>query len=123
MSAAELLDLAATPGEVTEDGLRANVSIGFQYISFWLGGRGAAAINSLMEDAATAEISRTQIWQWVHHGVELPDGRPITAELVRRDPRRGDGEDPRAPWARRPGRPGVRRRPGGSSSTWRCPSR
>ena len=83
VSAEELLDLAATPGEVTEDGLRANVSIGFQYISFWLGGRGAAAINSLMEDAATAEISRTQIWQWAHHGVTLPDGRRITPELVR----------------------------------------
>jgi malate synthase len=59
------------------------VSVGFQYVSFWLGGRGAAAINSLMEDAATAEISRTQLWQWVHHGVALTDGRTVTAELVR----------------------------------------
>jgi malate synthase len=82
VSAADLLDLAATPGEVTEAGLRTNVSVGFQYISFWLSGRGAAAINSLMEDAATAEISRTQIWQWVHHGVRLDDGRVITRELV-----------------------------------------
>ena len=53
----QLLDLAATPGEITEAGLRTDVSVGFQYVSFWLGGRGAAAINSLMEDAATAEIS------------------------------------------------------------------
>jgi malate synthase len=84
VTADELLDLAATPGEVTEAGLRTDVNVGFQYVSFWLGGRGAAAINSLMEDAATAEISRSQIWQWVHHGVELADGRTVTPELVRR---------------------------------------
>ena len=83
VSASELLDLPATPGEVTEAGLRTNVNVGFQYISFWLSGRGAAAINSLMEDAATAEISRTQLWQWVHHGVKLEDGRVVTSELVR----------------------------------------
>src|ERR1700759_1614101 len=84
VSADDLLDLGATPGEITEAGLRANVAVGFQYVSFWLGGRGAAAINSLMEDAATAEISRTQLWQWVHHAVPLTDGRRGTAELVRR---------------------------------------
>ncbi|MBV8988087.1 MAG: malate synthase A, partial [Solirubrobacterales bacterium] len=61
--AEQLLDLASTPGGVTEAGLRTNVNVGFQYVSFWLTGRGAAAINSLMEDAATAEISRSQIWQ------------------------------------------------------------
>ncbi len=83
VSAADLLDLEATPGAITEAGLRANVSVGFQYVSFWLGGRGAAGINSLMEDAATAEISRSQLWQWVHHGVTLDDGRTVTAELVR----------------------------------------
>jgi malate synthase len=83
VSAEELLDLASTPGEITEDGLRTDVNVGFQYISFWLGGRGAAAINSLMEDAATAEISRSQIWQWVHHGAQLSDGRTVTRELVR----------------------------------------
>jgi malate synthase len=83
VTAEQLLDLGATPGEITEEGLRANVAVGFQYVSFWLGGRGAAAINSLMEDAATAEISRTQLWQWVHHGVTLADGRTVTAELVR----------------------------------------
>jgi malate synthase len=68
VSAAELLDAKATPGDITEEGLRSDVSVGFQYISFWLGGRGAAGINNLMEDAATAEISRSQIWQWIHHG-------------------------------------------------------
>ena len=83
VTASELQDLASTPGAVTEVGLRANVSVGFQYLSFWLTGRGAAAINSLMEDAATAEISRTQIWQWVHHGVQLEDGRIVSGKLVR----------------------------------------
>jgi malate synthase len=83
VSAAELLDLPATPGHVTEAGLRTDINVGFQYVSFWLGGRGAAAINSMMEDAATAEISRSQIWQWVHHQAELQDGRTVTPELVR----------------------------------------
>jgi malate synthase len=83
VSAADLLNLPATPGSITEAGLRTDVSVGFQYVSFWLTGRGAAAINSLMEDAATAEISRSQIWQWVHHGVKLEDGRTVTRELVR----------------------------------------
>ncbi len=83
VSAADLLSLPETPGQITEAGLRTDVNVGFQYVSFWLGGRGAAAINSLMEDAATAEISRSQIWQWVHHGCALQDGRTVTAELVR----------------------------------------
>jgi malate synthase len=82
VGAADLLALGATPGAITEAGLRTDVNVGFQYVSFWLGGRGAAAINSLMEDAATAEISRSQIWQWVHHGCQLEDGRTVTAELV-----------------------------------------
>ena len=83
VGASDLLSLPETPGAITEAGLRTDVNVGFQYLSFWLGGRGAAAINSLMEDAATAEISRSQIWQWVHHGVALEDGRTVTAELVR----------------------------------------
>jgi malate synthase len=83
VSAADLLSLPETPGRITEAGLRTDVNVGFQYLSFWLGGHGAAAINSLMEDAATAEISRSQIWQWVHHGCQLEDGRTVTAELVR----------------------------------------
>ena len=68
ISPEQLLDAESTPGEITEEGLRSDVSVGFQYISFWLGGRGAAGINNLMEDAATAEISRSQIWQWIRHG-------------------------------------------------------
>jgi malate synthase len=83
VSAKDLLNLVATPGSITEQGLRTDVSVGFQYVSFWLGGRGAAAINSMMEDAATAEISRSQIWQWVHHGAKLSDGREVTRDLVR----------------------------------------
>ena len=84
VTAGQLLDVAATPGSVTEDGLRGNVSVGLQYLEAWLRGNGAVAINNLMEDAATAEISRSQIWQWIHNGVTLPDGTPITAELVQR---------------------------------------
>jgi malate synthase len=83
VTAKDLLNLVATPGSITEDGLRTDVNVGFQYVSFWLTGRGAAAINSLMEDAATAEISRTQIWQWVHHKAKLSDGREVTPDLVR----------------------------------------
>ena len=79
---APLRNVAATSGEITEAGLRNNLSVGFQYISFWLGGRGAAAINNMMEDAATAEIARTQIWQWIHHHATLDDGRTVTRELV-----------------------------------------
>jgi malate synthase len=82
--AGALADLAATPGAVTEAGLRGNVSVGFQYISFWLGGRGAVGLNNLMEDAATAEISRSQIWQWVRNGTKLEDGTTIDRELVSR---------------------------------------
>jgi malate synthase len=59
------------------------VSVGIQYIASWLRGTGAAAINNLMEDAATAEISRSQVWQWIHHGVSLAEGSRVTAELVR----------------------------------------
>jgi malate synthase len=84
VGAAELLDLAATPGQVTEAGLRSNVSVGFQYISFWLGGRGAVGLNNLMEDAATAEIARTQIWQWIHAGTKLEDGTVVDRALVER---------------------------------------
>jgi malate synthase len=85
VGAAELLDVAATPGAITEAGLRNNVNVGIQYISSWLRGNGAAGIYGLMEDAATAEISRSQVWQWIRHGRTLEDdGTPITAELVRR---------------------------------------
>jgi malate synthase len=83
VSAADLIDFAATPGNITEAGLRANVSVGIQYLESWLRGVGAAGINNLMEDVATAEISRSQIWQWLHHGAKLEDGRAVTKELVR----------------------------------------
>ncbi len=73
--AAALLDVAATPGDVTEDGLRSNVSVGIQYLAAWLHGSGAVAINNLMEDAATAEISRSQIWQWLRHDRDRRGGR------------------------------------------------
>ena len=76
-SAAALLDVAATPGEVTEEGLRNNVAVGIRYLGAWLHGSGAVAIFNLMEDAATAEISRSQIWQWLHHG-------RVTADAVAR---------------------------------------
>src|SRR5690349_12626508 len=84
VTAAALLDIAAVPGEATEAGLRNNVNVALQYLEAWLRGNGAVAIHNLMEDAATAEISRSQIWQWIHNGVKLPDGTPITAELVGR---------------------------------------
>jgi malate synthase len=80
---AQLLTVDQTPGKVTEAGLRSNVNVGIQYISSWLRGNGAAAIYGLMEDAATAEIARAQVWQWVRHGAALDDGRPVTPELVR----------------------------------------
>ena len=78
-------DLLRCPqGTITEEGLRNNISVGIQYMASWLGGNGCVPIYHLMEDAATAEISRTQVWQWVHHpqGI-LDDGRDITLELFR----------------------------------------
>src|SRR5438128_4851666 len=82
-TAEQLLDVRILGGTITEEGLRTNVSVGIQYIASWLRGTGAAAINNLMEDAATAEISRSQVWQWIHHGVSLAEGPRVTAELVR----------------------------------------
>jgi malate synthase len=84
VSAADLLDVEATPGEITEAGLRNDVNVGIQYISSWLRGKGAAAIYNLMEDAATAEIARAQVWQWVRHGARLAEGPEVNADLVRR---------------------------------------
>ena len=72
------------PGEITEGGLRNNISVGMQYVESWLNGMGAVAIFNLMEDAATAEISRSQIWQWIRHPEgKLSDGRKITVEMYR----------------------------------------
>lgn len=85
VSAADLLDVASTPGDVTESGLRNNVSVGIQYLHAWLGGLGAVAIFNLMEDAATAEISRSQVWQWLHNDVTLADtGETVTREFIDR---------------------------------------
>jgi malate synthase len=84
VSAAELLAIDQTPGEITEAGLRNNVSVGLQYLASWLAGTGAVAIFNLMEDAATAEISRSQVWQWLHNDVALADGPQVTAGLVER---------------------------------------
>jgi malate synthase len=78
-------DLLARPaGQITEAGLRLNVDVGIQYLASWLAGNGCVPIYNLMEDAATAEISRAQVWQWLRHNATLADGRPVTAELVRR---------------------------------------
>jgi len=78
----QLLDLRIPDGQITETGLRSNISVGMQYIESWLRGTGAAAIFNLMEDAATAEISRSQVWQWHHHGATLDTGQRVTRELV-----------------------------------------
>jgi malate synthase len=79
----QLLDVASVPGSVTADGLRNNVDVGLRYLAAWLGGNGAVGIHNLMEDAATAEISRSQVWQWVHNKTPLDTGEPVTADLVR----------------------------------------
>ncbi len=78
-------DLIRVPeGTRSEEGLRQNVSVGIQYVASWLSGNGCVPLYHLMEDAATAEISRTQVWQWLRHGAALVDGREVTTELVRR---------------------------------------
>jgi malate synthase len=85
VSAADLLNIAATGGQRTEAGLRNAISVGIQYLASWLRGTGAVAIYNLMEDAATAEISRSQVWQWLHNDVVLDDtGERVTRELVER---------------------------------------
>jgi malate synthase len=113
VGAEQLLHVAATPGDITEAGLAGNVNVGIQYISSWLRGNGAAAIYGMMEDAATAEIARAQVWQWVHHGAQLDDGRTITPALVREletseleKVRKEIGDDE---WFEREGRPDLSR--------------
>jgi malate synthase len=81
VTADELLNVEVAGGRVTEAGVRTNVSVALQYLAAWLAGNGAAAINNLMEDAATAEISRSQLWQWRVHATPLEDGRPMSAEI------------------------------------------
>jgi malate synthase len=78
-------DLLRKPeGQLTEAGLRNNVNVGVQYVEAWISGNGCVPLHNLMEDAATAEISRTQVWQWLRHGASLSDGRKVTRELVLR---------------------------------------
>ncbi|RCV50061.1 malate synthase A [Marinitenerispora sediminis] len=84
VKAGDLLAVDSAAGGVTEAGLRNNVSVGIQYLASWLGGNGAVAVFNLMEDAATAEISRSQIWQWLHNGVTLQDGPRVTREYLER---------------------------------------
>ncbi|MCB0895645.1 MAG: malate synthase A [Nocardioides sp.] len=82
VTADDLLNVRATPGEATEQGLRNNVAVGLRYLESWLRGSGAVGIFDLMEDAATAEISRSQVWQWRTNGIVLSNGEKVTHELV-----------------------------------------
>jgi malate synthase len=78
-------DLLAVPkGDITEDGLRLNVDVGLRYLASWLAGNGCVPIYNLMEDAATAEICRAQVWQWVKHNAKMNDGRVVDAAFVKR---------------------------------------
>jgi malate synthase len=83
VSAADLLRVPE--GRVTRAGLRNNVDVGLRYLAAWLGGNGCVPIHHLMEDAATAEISRAQLWQWVRHATPLEDGNPVTLGVVREE--------------------------------------
>ncbi|MBB4930276.1 malate synthase [Lipingzhangella halophila] len=84
VKAGDLLAVDSAEGGITEAGLRNNVSVALQYLASWVGGNGAVGIFNLMEDAATAEISRSQVWQWLHNDITLDDGPKVTAELVDR---------------------------------------
>jgi malate synthase len=81
VTAADLLQVP--DGAITEEGLRWNINVGVLYLEAWLRGNGCVPLYNLMEDAATAEISRTQVWQWIRHQAKLAGGRPVTADLVR----------------------------------------
>ncbi|HME81072.1 MAG TPA: malate synthase A [Candidatus Eremiobacteraceae bacterium] len=83
VTAAQLLDVRVPGGTITKAGVRGNVSVGLRYLESWLRGTGAAGINNLMEDVATAEIARSQIWQWVRHGSRLDDGEEASKSMVR----------------------------------------
>src|SRR6266700_2011584 len=84
VTAADLVSVGKTPGGIPEAGLRNNIRVGLQYLANWLAGHGAVAIFNLMEDAATAEISRSQVWQWLHNDISLAEGPVVTAGLVQR---------------------------------------
>lgn len=83
VTARDLLDVRVPGGQVTEAGLRGNINVAIRYLESWLRGVGAAAINNLMEDTATAEIARAQVWQWIRHGVRLAEGPQVNRDLVR----------------------------------------
>src|SRR5205085_7083860 len=80
IAASELTDLAVAGGAVTLNGIETNVDVALQYIEAWLRGQGAVAIHNLMEDAATAEISRSQLWQWIRHEAPIADDGTMTAQ-------------------------------------------
>ncbi|MHB8632158.1 MAG: malate synthase A, partial [Candidatus Limnocylindria bacterium] len=84
VSEEQLRAVGVPGGTITDAGVKNNVSVGIQYIESWLRGIGAAAINNLMEDAATAEISRSQVWQWVHHGARTAEGTAVTKDAIRK---------------------------------------
>lgn len=84
VATADLIDISTTPGHLTEEGLRNNVNVGLQYLASWLDGQGAVGIFNLMEDVATAEIARSQVWQWIHSHAQMSDGVVVTSDLVRR---------------------------------------
>jgi len=83
ITADELQRVTVPGGTLTDAGVRNNVSVAIQYLESWLRGVGAAAIYNLMEDAATAEISRSQVWQWVRHGARTVEGSAVTADRIR----------------------------------------
>ena len=82
VSAAQLLDFASAGHVVTETGLRSNVSVSLRYLTSWLAGNGAVAVFNLMEDVATAEIARSQLWQWLHRSAALPDGTRVSRAML-----------------------------------------
>jgi malate synthase len=84
VAASDLLDIASANGKITEKGVRTNINVALLYIESWLRGIGAAALHNLMEDAATAEISRAQLWQCIQHSVALEDGRIMTPSLYQK---------------------------------------
>ena len=119
VGAADLLQLGPS-SRSPRRGLRLNIDVAIRYIEAWLAGQGAVPINNLMEDAATAEISRSQVWQWMRSPKgELDDGRKVTRPMVARDDRRGAREDRRGPRRRRTRRATTttRRRSSPTSST------
>jgi malate synthase len=84
VTADQLVDAAVPGGLVTDGGVRMNVEVAMLYLEAWLRGTGAVAIHNLMEDAATAEISRTQLWQWIRHGAAIDGGGVMTREYYQR---------------------------------------